>query len=92
MRSESSESEASLIEEDTVIDTSVTETPSGAVTAEYSASNHHRAPSEQPSASGQAVSRPESDYGTYINIIEDSEEEEEDDLFSAIVASIEDQT
>ena len=79
MSSESSED--SLIEEDSVIGTSATETPSCSV-------------SETPSCSvtAEQSEQPPSDYGTYINIIEDSEEEEEDNLLSAIVASIEDQT
>lgn len=74
------------------MDTSVTETPSCAGTSEHSASGHQEAQCAQPSTSGQIGIRPQSDYGTYINIIEDSSEEEEDDLCSAIVASIEDQT
>ncbi|XP_078139955.1 G2/M phase-specific E3 ubiquitin-protein ligase [Centroberyx gerrardi] len=49
--------------------------------------------SSQPSTSDQTPSQWQNDYGTYINLInETSDEDNEDDLYSAIIASIEDTT
>lgn len=51
-----------------------------------------QASSSQPSTSDQTPSQWQNDYGTYIDLIhETSDEDNDDDLYSAIIASIEDQ-
>ncbi|KAE8300718.1 G2/M phase-specific E3 ubiquitin-protein ligase [Larimichthys crocea] len=52
-----------------------------------------QASSSQPSTRDQTPSQCQNDYGTYIDLIhETSDEDNDDDLYSAIIASIEDQT
>lgn len=49
--------------------------------------------SSQPSTSVQTPSQRQNDYGTYINLINEiSDEDDDDDLYSAVIASIEDET
>ncbi|CAK6965391.1 kDa repressor of the inhibitor of the protein kinase [Scomber scombrus] len=52
-----------------------------------------QASSSQPSTRDQTPSQWQNDYGTYIDLIhETSDKDNDDDLYSAIIASIEDQT
>lgn len=63
-------------------------------TAQASCSTEQRAQdsSSQPSTCNQNCSRWQNDYGRYIDIInETSDEDNDDDLYSATIASLEDQ-
>ncbi|XP_045913676.1 G2/M phase-specific E3 ubiquitin-protein ligase-like isoform X2 [Micropterus dolomieu] len=64
-------------------------------TAQASCSNQQedQASSSQPSMSEQNPIQWQNDYGTYINLInETSDVDDDDDLYSAIIASVEDKT
>lgn len=61
--------------------------------AQPSCSTEQRAQdvSSQPSTSNQNSSRWQNDYGRYIDIINEMSDEDDDDLYSAIIASLDDQ-
>lgn len=50
-------------------------------------------PSSQPSTSDQTLIQWQNDYGTYVNLInETTDDEDDDDLYNAIIASVEEKT
>ncbi|XP_041644921.1 uncharacterized protein LOC121510767 [Cheilinus undulatus] len=50
-------------------------------------------PSSQPSTSDQTLRQWQNDYGTYVNLInETTDDEDDDDLYNAIIASIKEKT